>query len=898
MKFCKTEDKRLDLVEDAVLTAHASGAAQEMGSAALLLGDRLVGLVGGLSPDAVAWLHTTAVPASSGEGHLFGPCLIALLSVPIFLARRRRRSEMEKSAEQVRRHMEQMREAIESAAKDQSEQSAKNLLATVHGFYGLQGDLFTMWDQLMPLLNANQAALKRIEAALPGGLSKESFLKDLSFQTDLLRGPLEGINDQLTAHDAKLDHLLRVVEDLREKQVVAQTSLSAERQLVIARGKLARAKRQLAADADKYRAIVGAFEFKLEDETRRRNAAELQLRTICERLGRHLALSARELADTEELSHALALLGSGKVDSARSVLQDLNRGVESANIRVLIALGEVEVVAGNWEAALVTLRNITETAPNAPSARLALASALRAAADAEESETRIGALLAEATAAVDKAIQLLETRPPHNRRLLLSAVEELADLYEHQYRFELAVPLRVRCLSISHAGPPEEYSEDRWYRLSRLVSSSLRGSMFVEGTAWAEELTRVANAVFGRKHLNTLLSKHQLAFAYSNMARMEDALRLQTEVLHGRMELQGPYHPDTLQCLVTHGGILCELRRYEEGLDTLERTIGNCRALLGKAHSTTIGCLEGLAMCCWGTRQYARAVGLCEEALELRKGNLGRDALATLDAMGNLASLYARLGKLDEALSIDQEVLDRKSAMLGPSNPSTNQAANNLATTLLALGRATEAQPLLKQVAEESEQRLGRTHPGTLAALHNLAGALYFGGDFERGEELLNEVFELRKEYLGSANPSTINSMSSIATLRAIRGEVKEGEQLQSVAFGLAKATGGENDPDTISISLNLAVHYMQQERYADAIAILDPALKALEDTLGCDHPHTLLCAVNLGCANWGQGDRKLGRELLVSALTRCQTVLGDGNWLTKGLCGTVAVIEDDPSDV
>ena len=85
-----------------------------------------------------------------------------------------------------------------------------------------------------------------------------------------------------------------------------------------------------------------------------------------------------------------------------------------------------------------------------------------------------------------------------------------------------------------------------------------------------------------------LVVQSSLAITYSDLGRLEEALRMKREVYSGRLKLFGEESPYTLQAAINYAISLVNLRRDEEAKALLRKTIPVARRVLGESDQLTL----------------------------------------------------------------------------------------------------------------------------------------------------------------------------------------------------------------------------------------------------------------------------------------------------------------------
>ena len=177
-----------------------------------------------------------------------------------------------------------------------------------------------------------------------------------------------------------------------------------------------------------------------------------------------------------------------------------------------------------------------------------------------------------------------------------------------------------------------------------------------------DSVTRAGDTL-GPDHPSTLTSRNNLAGAYRDAGRLDEAIALFEQTLEDRTRILGPHHPDTL----TSRHHLASAYRDAGRLD--------------------------------------EAIALFEQTLEDRTHILGPHHPHTLTTRHNLAYTYQDAGRLNEAITLYEQTLEDRTHILGPHHPDTLTSRNNLAEAYRAAGRFEDADKLFETPSDSEEDK-------------------------------------------------------------------------------------------------------------------------------------------------------------------------------------------------
>ena len=250
-----------------------------------------------------------------------------------------------------------------------------------------------------------------------------------------------------------------------------------------------------------------------------------------------------------------------------------------------------------------------------------------------------------------------------------------------------------------------------------------------------DSVTR-AGETLGPRHPSTLASRNNLAGAYREAGRLDQAIALYEQNLKDRTRILGPHHPHTLTSHHNLAGAYQAAGRLDEAITQYEQTLTDHTRILGPHHPHTLTTRNNLAGAYWHADRLDEAITQYEQTLTDHTRILGPHHTDTLTTQDNLAVTYRTAGRLDEAIPLLEQTLKDRTGILGPHHTDTLTTQANLAIAYRTAGRLDDAIPLLEQTLKDFESLLGPNHPLTLATQDNLAIAYRAADRIEDAEKL------------------------------------------------------------------------------------------------------------------------------------------------------------------
>jgi len=285
----------------------------------------------------------------------------------------------------------------------------------------------------------------------------------------------------------------------------------------------------------------------------------------------------------------------------------------------------------------------------------------------------------------------------------------------------------ARSLAVRGGSDPDDLSalEHNW------ASVMLRSGDWLEAAKRSESALDHYASVTKPDELRIATMVEDLATAWRNIGKLEQALGAAERALSMRRDILGPGHPLTARSEDRVAVVLGRQGEYEASIEHARTAVSALEAALGSRHSETLAVRLNLAT------TLGRIDARSEAEAELR--TLREHALAVRDrtptikrvsaaAAVNLANLLATSDRAEEAAALYREGLDQAEALWGEEHPTVLSARGGLAGALASIGDYVEAEQEFRAVIEMLEARLGTEHLDVSYPLCGLADVLALTG--------------------------------------------------------------------------------------------------------------------------------------------------------------------------
>ena len=208
-------------------------------------------------------------------------------------------------------------------------------------------------------------------------------------------------------------------------------------------------------------------------------------------------------------------------------------------------------------------------------------------------------------------------------------------------------------------------------------------------------------------------------------------------------------------------------------------------------------------------------------SLALREKILGPDHPDVAMSLGDIANVYNDEGRYAEAEPLDQRALAIYKKALGPDHREVGRTLNNLGFLYESAGRYADAEPIFKQALAIREKALGPDHPEVANTLNNW-----------QVSTTASSATRTRSCSIDARSRSTKRRSSPSIPKSPIYRTISRKYIGKRSAFPTpsrctnSRGTTGEDararPPGTAELVNNLAWLYLDQERYADALPLIE----------------------------------------------------------------------------
>jgi cellulose biosynthesis protein BcsQ/tetratricopeptide (TPR) repeat protein len=276
--------------------------------------------------------------------------------------------------------------------------------------------------------------------------------------------------------------------------------------------------------------------------------------------------------------------------------------------------------------------------------------------------------------------------------------------------------------------------------------------------------------------------------------------------------------------------------------------------------------------------RYRQARALDEEVLRGQEELLGADHQHTLQTRSALAADLRALGEYREALMYDLETFQswEVNSGFGDEFYGMLNAANNLALSYMLTGNYRQALRYDQQTLERRLRTYPRSHPRTLNSGSAVGRDLLEAGRYQDALRMTQDVLAQSHAEYGDDARITLNAYLWLGIAqRCVGWPTEAAANLDKAVDGLGRAFGRESS-DALAARLSRALNYLALGRARDGREAAEEVLVAYEQRLRPEHPHSLICRLNIGTAQCFEGDYAAARQNVQLAVDGLERRLGE----------------------
>ncbi|MCV9385477.1 CHAT domain-containing protein [Reichenbachiella ulvae] len=223
--------------------------------------------------------------------------------------------------------------------------------------------------------------------------------------------------------------------------------------------------------------------------------------------------------------------------------------------------------------------------------------------------------------------------------------------------------------------------------------------------------------------------------------------------------------------------------------------------------------------------EYDDAEDNINESERLKKHGVRTVETSGIEVEDELAEVFLDIGRYREAQKLIKKDLEKKRARYGANSRHLNDPLVLFSRSEMILGHYNEAEQAAQQANKIATDIFGTESSKVTPSLMALAKINTLVGDYETAIDILEKVIDIREEQFGYTHIDVARAVSELALVKFYNNEpTEEVEELFLRAEKIIGRKLGASNPTYANILKNLAVVYIADARYNEAMTFLDEA--------------------------------------------------------------------------
>jgi eukaryotic-like serine/threonine-protein kinase len=411
----------------------------------------------------------------------------------------------------------------------------------------------------------------------------------------------------------------------------------------------------------------------------------------------------------------------------------------------------------------------------------------------------------------------------------------------------------------------EPHRKDVLVALHNLALAFAQAGRVDQAIPLYQQTLKLMKEKLGPDDPSTLSCMYNLAMAFKVAQRFDEAIPLFDETLRLRKEKFGPESDIAVRMMTCVGVTYGAAGNQEKCVELFGEVLRIRQAKLGESHPDALWAMwqYGITLC--DNRHESEALPIWEKALALSRINPGIDHPTTRGLLLCLAGLYGNSGRSDDVISLFDKLLKDQEASHGPDDPRTLAAMRELASAFRLAGRWSEL-VAIQTARLERVNRVYRPHDlEYIVCVRELANDYQVAGRAEEALSFSREVLKIQTPSDGSFSVDVVRDTNRVGFALTQLGKPEQAEAILKADLSTARANLPPNDDALAARYTQLAIALLAEGKFADAEPVARDSLEIREkrnrDTWNRYNSQGLV-----GGALLGQKKYAIAEPLLISA--------------------------------
>ena len=404
-----------------------------------------------------------------------------------------------------------------------------------------------------------------------------------------------------------------------------------------------------------------------------------------------------------------------------------------------------------------------------------------------------------------------------------------------------------------------------------------------------QKALRLEEILLKPTHPTLARSYNNLSSIYQDLGSYQEALIMQQKALKIREALLDTLHPSIAICNNNLATIYFALGQYQKALTKQQKALKVNEKILKPNHPQLATSYNNLATFYLALGQYQEALITQQKALTIQENIQEADHPELAGSYKNLSSIYQALGRYKEALNIQKKSINILEIVLKPDHPDLASSYNNLASIYQELDQSKSALTNQLKAHEILESTMEPDHPSIATSYNNLASIYHDLGAYQNALTAQQKGLKIMEATLEANHPNIGASYNILSIIFISLGRYEEALNAQQKTLKIRKATLEPDHRDLANSYVNLSAIYFKINTLSKSIYYSKKALEIFRKSLPESHPYNENIIKNLvfiqkqHVKNLYQEERyKEALQILDAVIKQREDITA---WLYKGSC-------------
>lgn len=367
-----------------------------------------------------------------------------------------------------------------------------------------------------------------------------------------------------------------------------------------------------------------------------------------------------------------------------------------------------------------------------------------------------------------------------------------------------------------------------------------------------------------------------LQFKIGKYEEAEENITIALEILKkADREQVGGYYA---QSLITKATLLAIKGEYDEAEDNIVKSERLQEHGIRTVETSGIEIEDELAEVYLDIGRYKQAEKLINSDLKKKETRFGKNSRHLNDPLILKARVKMILGDYTEAERIAKRANDITTSIFGTESTKVTSSLMTLAKINTLIGDYETAIDILEKTVDIREKQFGLNHIDVARSVSDLALVKFYNNEpIDEVEKLFLRAEKIIGRKLGASNPIYAETLKNLAIIYVADGRYKEAISFLDEAGSIWKQKiGVRNNINAASINVLKGDIFYNKREYSDADNYYEDAKKMYQNFFNTSHPEYVKVLSKLSKTYYMQGDVKKSQDALEEVLSNYSVFIRD----------------------